>query len=263
VNGAKSVAQNQAKLAVQEQLDKLQPEIKRQIKDQFDTPVIEQVVHDQAKLATETTANKIIRLEVDQQVSAAVATEQENIRRILKSAADGAVAAVKGDIQAEADKATRRIVDDRVEPELRTLTAYTGMSSWLVLAQNGDGEAFDKIVNVANDKNQPPTLRRTAASSVEAIKHDPAHTGVQPNRYSCSAWIDVEGAESLGAQVGAQISALQSNNYEKVMSALECFRISAILGSAPTEGPRPYFPTPREEPRSDRFMSCWMHSSIS
>lgn len=172
INEAKQSAETAAQAAVQERLKELRPQIDSEVSigvaSEFATPKIDGIVQDAARQATATTANKIIRSEVHDQVATAVNSEQRTIDRTLTAASEEAVSRVQGTIQQHADTAVARIVDDRVNPELRRLRTFSDLTAAVALARAGDGSGFDRLVLMGNEASSPE-IQRAAKATIDSI----------------------------------------------------------------------------------------------
>lgn len=189
ITGVKQAAENAASTAVAGRLNEIRPQIDQKMKEgvsaEFATSKIDAVVQSAARDATTTTANKLIRSEVREQVSSAVSTEQASIQPILKSAADKAVDQVKVSIQNETDAEVGRIVKDRIEPQLRNIGAFNDEATQNSLARIGIATSLDRLVELSNDPQVLPAVRQTAGADAEAVIRAaltiPAQSG-------CSDW---------------------------------------------------------------------------
>jgi len=173
ISGARQSAQS----TVKENVNALRPQIDKEVKDgvsdEFSRPNIDLVVQQAARDATATTANKLIRDEVSRQVSTAMSGEREVIKGTLIHAADNAVGAVKQDIQRETDRATTKIIEDRLGPKLKSLDQYTDATVAILAARSDDGVAFDKLVAISRDASAAPELQRLAQTTIDSIQNAP------------------------------------------------------------------------------------------
>jgi hypothetical protein len=136
------------------EIERMQGEIRATLKAQFEAPSIQAIVREAARESTATTAAPLIKNEVSRQVQVRVRAEQPQIRATVvaetKKGVDAMAPVVSEQVQQQASAA-----ESRIRSQIAPFGDVTRAGTLSTLARNGNGEAFDQLVAMANSSSNP------------------------------------------------------------------------------------------------------------
>src|SRR5205807_5241341 len=103
------------------QIKAMQLEIRSRLDQQFQNPIIENLVKDAAKEQTQMSANPLIKIEVARQVKNRVDAEQSNIRHAVTEETQTAVKGMNPQIDKLVKNAVDSTVQNQVDPVIRQI----------------------------------------------------------------------------------------------------------------------------------------------
>jgi hypothetical protein len=148
----KDQLQNSATQQINSETLKMQQEIRNRLDDQFKTPVLQGLVRDAARDATEKSAKPLIEAEVKREVQDHIKAEAPQIRAAVINETKLGVAQMKPQIDSEISK---QAADAKasIEAQIAPYGALVNAGTLAELAQNGSGTAFDALMRMSGSSD--------------------------------------------------------------------------------------------------------------
>ena len=167
----KNSIQSEARKETNQEITRMQSEIRDRLNKQFESQTLREIVKDAAKEQTQTTARPLIEGEVATQVKQRVDAEQGNILRAVTEQTQLAVKQMSPQINKLIKETVDSKVQTQVEPLRKHVTElknYTSVQGLINSMNADDAAAFDALRSMPLD-SLPVEERHIIASSLQNV----------------------------------------------------------------------------------------------